>query len=77
MGNHLSYEGHTYGRNNGGWFNLTQQQNPFSKLNYGSTIGALGSVAGQLGNSLISDGYSDGVGSGIANIGGMVIYKRV
>ena len=70
MGDHLSYEGHTYGKNNGGWFNLTQQQNPFSKLNYGSTIGALGSVAGQLGNSLISNGYSDGVGSGIANIGG-------
>ena len=58
-------------------FGLSKANNPFSRMNIGSTagniVGAVGGVVNQLGNRFISNGYNaGGVGDGIANIGNTV-----
>lgn len=60
------------GDTRGGWFNLTKEQNPFSKMNVGSTVGALGPVVGQIGGGLISGGLQSGAGSVVSGVGSAV-----
>lgn len=58
------------------WFDISKQNNPFSKGNIGDTLGvAAGAIATPVGDLLgnaISGGYSSGAGSAISNIGSTV-----
>ena len=72
------YKGNVTGyMNSTNKFGLSKINNPFSKGNIksGASSGLIGAAAGMVntfGNKLISDGYKDKVGQGIATVGGTV-----
>ena len=56
----------------GGWFGLKKSVNPFSKVNINNTLNGVATAASPLIRSAMSNGYSTGIGNGIANAGNAV-----